>query len=176
MTKLRLSPAVRDSIVAHARDGAPLEVCGVLGGQGVSADGHRRVSTPYPAANVASTPQTRYEIDPETQYAIFTRLEACGEEIVGFYHSHPRGPAEPSATDAALATWPGRSYVIVSLEGEVPTLGSWRWCDTGLAGGAESGPEAGVGTEAVTQVETKSKADGAEDESEQFERERLIFE
>jgi len=172
MTELHLSAAVYDSIVANARDGAPLEVCGVLGGRSESVDEPRRVSTAYPAENVASTPQTRYAIDPETQYAIFTRLEACGEEIVGFYHSHPRGPDRPSATDAALATWPGRSYVIVSLEGGVPRLGSWRWCEAGVGGDGD----AEVETEAERKVKAKRDEDGPKAERGRFMRERLIVE
>ena len=119
-----LPTAVREAICERAREGSPEEICGVLGGT-YEPEGTSRVHSQYPADNVAENPRTHYEIDPEQQLAIFDRLEARGEEIVGFYHSHPRGPAHPSDTDAALATWPDRSYVIVSLEPR--ELGSWRW-------------------------------------------------
>lgn len=119
-----LPAAVRETIRERAREDSPAECCGVLGGA-YEPEGTSRVHSQYPADNVAETPRMRYEIDPEQQLAIFDRLEARGEEIVGFYHSHPRGPARPSDTDAALATWPDRSYVIVSLE--PAELGSWRW-------------------------------------------------
>jgi proteasome lid subunit RPN8/RPN11 len=39
-----------------------------------------------------------------------------GEEIVGFYHSHPDHPAQWSGTDLAEAYWFGCSYVITSVE------------------------------------------------------------
>ncbi|WP_240318879.1 desampylase [Halorussus rarus] len=127
--------SVRDEIVAHAREGAPEEVCGILAGvreaRGEADRTRHRVESRHPAANVAETPRTRYEIDPREQLDLLERIEDAGREVVGFYHSHPRGPAAPSATDAAQATWPDRSYVIVSLgndEGEPEaSLGAWRW-------------------------------------------------
>lgn len=119
-----LPTAVRVAIVEHARQGRPEEICGILGGE-YDPDGRSRVRTQYPTDNVAETPRTRYEIDPEEQLAVFERLEGRGEDIVGFYHSHPRGPARPSETDAAAATWPDHSYLIVSLE--PLEVGSWRW-------------------------------------------------
>ncbi|WP_459806721.1 desampylase [Halopiger thermotolerans] len=121
--ELVIPEAVRDAVLERARDGQPDEICGVFGGDFDSQRSH--VRSQYPAENAAETPRTRYRIDPEEQLAIFERLEDRGEEIVGFYHSHPRGPPRPSATDAAQATWPDRSYLIVSLEPFA--VGSWRW-------------------------------------------------
>jgi proteasome lid subunit RPN8/RPN11 len=130
--------SIREQILAHAREGAPEEVCGVLSGT-ENADEHHdeadhRVEVHHPAENVAERPRTRYEIDPREQLELMETIEDAGREVVGFYHSHPEGPAGPSATDSAQATWPGRSYVIVSLEGtpdesegEAASLGSWRW-------------------------------------------------
>jgi len=123
---------VRAELVAHAREGAPAEVCGVLAGE---LDTHTsRVTGAHRAENVARWPEHRYEIDPEEQYEIFERIEGASEGIVGFYHSHPSGPPGPSETDAEQAAWPERSYVIVILGGDDPDdgsgrarVGSWRW-------------------------------------------------
>ncbi len=126
MPTLCIPEEVRDELVSHAREGAPEEVCGLLGGAR-DGDDHR-VETRHPAENVAETPETRYEIDPREQLDLLERVEDAGREVVGFYHSHPQGPADPSATDAELATWPGRSYVIVSLgDTDAPEVTSWRW-------------------------------------------------
>jgi proteasome lid subunit RPN8/RPN11 len=144
---LVLDRAVRDAIVEHARDGAPEEVCGALGGvhdaggtddidetdrseriddrPDVPRSSHARSATRVP--NVASAPRTRYELDPSEQFRAMEAIEDAGDDVVGFYHSHPRGPPAPSVTDEALATWAGYSYVIVSLGGPEPELGSWRW-------------------------------------------------
>ena len=50
--------------------------------------------------------------------------------IAGVYHSHPRGPAEPSATDVAEAYYPEWIYLIVGLGGARPELRAFR-----IAGG-----------------------------------------
>lgn len=121
---IRLAPGVRDGLVAHAREGAPAEVCGVLGGRWEDGDAH--VTEHRRVANVADAPRTRYELDPAEQVAAIDAIEQAGNEVVGFYHSHPRGPDEPSATDERLATWPGKVYAIVSLAGE-PAVRAWRW-------------------------------------------------
>ena len=105
-----------DAVADHASEGAPAEVCGVLGGsRGQSSesddDAQRdRVTDVYRTENVAESPRTRYRIDPERQLAVLERIDAEGLDVVGFYHSHPTGPAEPSETDAARATWRGYAY------------------------------------------------------------------
>jgi proteasome lid subunit RPN8/RPN11 len=121
---LRLSRDAYDDIVYQGYDGGDEEICGVLAGeygetQSVVREIHR-------AENVADRPQVRYAMDPEEQFEITERVEDAGLEVVGFYHSHPAGPVEPSETDAARATWPGYSYAICAFDG-YPYLGSWRW-------------------------------------------------
>ncbi|MFP9190476.1 desampylase [Natronosalvus vescus] len=126
---LELPESIEEAIVEDARSAVPEECCGVFGG---GFDTNRsRVDSRYPTRNVAAEPRREYRIDPEEQLAVFEELEDRGEEIVGFYHSHPRGPHEPSETDVAGAAWPDRSYVIVSLEGDhgEEVIGSWRWRD-----------------------------------------------
>jgi proteasome lid subunit RPN8/RPN11 len=110
--------AARDRLLALAREGAPAEVCGVLGGR----DG--RVTTAVAVPNVAPTPETRYELDPAATVDAIDRVETAATHL-GFYHSHPRGPPEPSATDEAQATWTGYVYCIVSVP-ESRVL-AWRW-------------------------------------------------
>lgn len=116
-----------DEIVTHAREGGDEEVCGVLGG--TYGPTTSVVESVHRTANVADDPEIRYAIDPETHYEITEQIESAGESIVGFYHSHPAGPAFPSATDAERATWPGYSYVIVALDGHT-YVGAWRWNET----------------------------------------------
>lgn len=127
---LRVTRAVQDALVDHARAGAPEEVCGILAGE---RGDPATATSAHPVENVAETPETRYRIDPEEQLRVMEDVEAAGDEMVGFYHSHPAGPRGPSVTDEARATWPDRSYVIVSLDGESPFVGAWRWTGEGFA-------------------------------------------
>lgn len=116
-----------DEIIDLARESGELEICGILGGH---HDPNRSVvESVHPTANAAAHPRTRYEIDPEKQLSLIEEIEARGQAVVGYYHSHPNGPPRPSATDAEQATWDGYSYVIVSMDGE-PYVGSWRWDGT----------------------------------------------
>jgi proteasome lid subunit RPN8/RPN11 len=122
---LVLPAAVRDSMVEHARAGAPEEVVGVLGGR--RGEEESVVERRYRAENAAAAPETRYEIDPAEELELLERVDDAGLDVVGFYHSHPSGPLAPSETDAELAAWPRYSYVIVSLADGAAELGSWRW-------------------------------------------------
>jgi proteasome lid subunit RPN8/RPN11 len=124
---IELPQAVYDGLTDHAIEGAPDEVCGILGG--AYGDERSVVRSYHRAANAAETPRTEYAIDPEEQLALIDTIEAADQAVAGFYHSHPAGPPGPSETDAARATWPGLSYVIVVLDGEHPYLGAWRWND-----------------------------------------------
>ncbi|RLM53981.1 hypothetical protein DVK02_11180 [Halobellus sp. Atlit-31R] len=113
-----------DEIVHRGYAGGDEEVCGVLAGEyGAEAS---RVSTVFPAENVADAPQIRYAMDPEEQLRLLDAIESRGLDVVGFYHTHPTGPPRPSAVDSERATWTGYSYAICAFDGH-PYLGSWRW-------------------------------------------------
>ena len=107
-----------NAIVAHARVGAPDEVCGVV----AVRDG--TVISVVPTRNAASTPRNRFEIDSRDLMRIVD-IERDGLDV-GFYHSHPDHPARPSQFDLDHA-WPFFSYIIVSVRGGVPEdMTSWR--------------------------------------------------
>ncbi len=78
------------------------------------------------ATNVAETNRARrYVIDPRETLAVEKDLSGTGAEILGFYHSHPDHPAEPSEFDRSHA-WPWYSYVILSIvEREPADLRAW---------------------------------------------------
>ena len=124
MAMLTVTQEVYDAVVDHALRGAPEEVCGVLGGEYAE---ERHASVVRQAENAAADPTVTYRIGPEEQFELMEEIEDAGQEVVGFYHSHPAGPPQPSATDEAQATWPGYSYLIVVLAGDHPYVGSWEW-------------------------------------------------
>lgn len=122
---IEFEQAAYDTVVDHALSGTPEEVCGVLGGD--YGEESSRVESVRRVTNVAARPRTTYEIAPEEQLSVMEAIEEAGRDVVGFYHSHPDGPFGPSRTDAREATWSARSYVIVTLAGRHPVVGSWRW-------------------------------------------------
>lgn len=124
---MRITRSLVDQIVAHAREDAPNECCGMIGG----ADG--RAATIYPATNAEASP-LRYSIDAKEQFDLMRRIEDAGEELVGIYHSHTRSPAYPSQTDVNLAGWPDAVYLIVSLQDpEAPQVRGFWIRDSGIS-------------------------------------------
>jgi [CysO sulfur-carrier protein]-S-L-cysteine hydrolase len=106
---VRISRDFIDEIVAHARDEAPNECCGMVSGaNGAATRVHR-------ARNAFASP-LRYEVHPQDQFRITMEIEDRGEEIAAIYHSHTRSEAYPSQTDINLAAnWPDPLYLICSL-------------------------------------------------------------
>ena len=112
---LKLTQSVYDALRAHGQETYPHECCGVLLGQ---MDGDTRIVTSSARAGNTRTDSAhnRYNIDPKDLIRIQREGRNRGEDIVGFYHSHPDHPAQWSKTDFAEAHWFGCSYVITSVE------------------------------------------------------------
>jgi [CysO sulfur-carrier protein]-S-L-cysteine hydrolase len=104
-----IAPELVDEIVAHAREEAPNECCGMVSGS------EGRASRVYTARNAEASP-LRYTIHPQDQIRIMGEIDDRGEELAAIYHSHTKTPAEPSQTDINLAqNWPDPVYLICSL-------------------------------------------------------------
>jgi [CysO sulfur-carrier protein]-S-L-cysteine hydrolase len=109
---MRIPKPIYEELLEHAREDAPNECCGLIGGE----DGVAK--TVYRARNAEASP-LRYNLDPQDQFRIMTEMEERGEELAAIYHSHTASPAYPSQTDINLAAYPDALYLIVSLaEGE----------------------------------------------------------
>ncbi len=107
---MRISQALLDELVAHAREDVPNECCGLIGGvDGVATEIHR-------VENAAASP-LRFEMDPQAQYNAWKAIEDDGKELLAIYHSHTKSAAYPSQTDVNQAVaWPDPVWVIVSLQ------------------------------------------------------------
>src|ERR1700681_3533399 len=113
---LNLSQSDYQALRRHGEETYPHECCGVLLGR-FADDGTKTVSRIARCGNTREdSPHNRYHIDPKELIRIQREGRERGEDIVGYYHSHPDHPAQPSKTDLADAHWPGYSYVITSVE------------------------------------------------------------
>lgn len=115
------------AILDHAIEDAPLEACGILAGH--REGGRSVVERVHRTANVAAAPRLTYAIDPEEQFRTMETIEENGQSVLGFYHSHPAGPATPSEVDRERASWPDHHYLIASLARRPPVLDGWTWRD-----------------------------------------------
>lgn len=120
METIQIPQAIYDEIIAHAREGKPEEICGILRGRGNEA------FQLYRAENVADERIENYDVDPKALMMQF-EFEEAGDELMGIYHSHPVSVAWPSATDAWNANYPDSYYLICSLEyDDAPILRTFR--------------------------------------------------
>jgi proteasome lid subunit RPN8/RPN11 len=122
--ELILTRPAYEAIAAHALEGYPHEVVGILAGPA------GRVTRAQPLINErADSPRNRYHVSGLVLARAERALEAEGYAILGYYHSHPDHPARYSETDRDAAL-PNLSYVIASVaDGRVADLRSWRLRD-----------------------------------------------
>ena len=102
-----LRPAMVREMIAHAAEASPREACGLI-----VYDGAGRPVRLYRTTNVHPDPD-RFELDPVEHFGVVREADEHGWWIGAVYHSHPQGPARPSATDLAAGIDPAWiSFVI----------------------------------------------------------------
>jgi proteasome lid subunit RPN8/RPN11 len=118
---LLLNTQVDAAIRAHGAETYPNECCGAL----IGRDGVVTETLALPNTTEEG-PRRRFMVRPQDYRAAERRAGELGGELLGFYHSHPDHPAQPSQYDLDHA-WPFFSYVIVSVrEGVSGDMTSWR--------------------------------------------------
>ena len=98
---LYLSDELAAFLLSAAARAFPLESCGLIEGR-ETEDGWIATAV-HEAANLAEDPARAFLIDPEVQFKLLRTLRGTASRLIGCYHSHPGGPADPSATDSAQA-------------------------------------------------------------------------
>ena len=105
---IRIATGVFESLLAEARGAQPNECCGLVTGK------PGLVETVVPARNVSPHPATSFEIDPGMLMRTHRDVRDRQHQVLGHYHSHPNGSAQPSLRDAARATHNGQVWLIVA--------------------------------------------------------------
>lgn len=125
---LCLNHTVLHKMKVHAMGTYPEECCGVVLGE--EADGHRRVHDVLAIHNTVDRQRNRrFLVSPEEYRRAEQHARDQGMQILGWYHSHPDHPAQPSSFDLNHAL-PWFSYVIVSVERGIPaSVRSWLMRD-----------------------------------------------
>jgi len=123
---MRIPKRIYEELVAHAREEAPNECCGLIGGSNGEA------KTLYRARNAEASP-LRYNLDPQDQFRIMTEMEERGEQLSAIYHSHTHTEAYPSSTDVNLAA---NTATVTFNFSEAPT--DFSLANTSATGGSLS--------------------------------------
>ena len=121
-SKVRLAGSVDEAIRLEAARSYPHEGCGALLGRTA-----RHVSETLALPNEESgSPRTRFTVSPRDYVAVEESADARGLLLLGFWHSHPDHPAQPSTTDRTFA-WPGLLTLVIAVEcGEPGELTAWE--------------------------------------------------
>ncbi|HEX2268599.1 MAG TPA: M67 family metallopeptidase [Pyrinomonadaceae bacterium] len=118
MPPIQLRREHLEAMIEHARESAPAECCGLIGGTS-----EMKAVTLYRLRNVTSEPEVRYEAAPEDLFNAQRQMRERGEELLAIYHSHPRAVEPvPSETDVNLAYYPSATYLIIGLAGTGPIV------------------------------------------------------
>ena len=121
---LRLPQVAYAQMVALAYDELPLEACGLIGGDPLTA----KVDRFYPCRNEAESSKL-YTVAGKDMLKADRDAEDRGFELIGVMHSHTHTDAYPSPTDVRQAIDPSWHYLIVSLKYDAPVLRSYRIVD-----------------------------------------------
>ena len=123
---LEVTSGVLATLREEAARAFPGECCGLLLGRG------ERIEAAAPAANVHPDPRTHFEIDPAALIATHRAARAGGAQVIGYFHSHPRGHPRPSAVDCEHSSGDGRAWAVIAGGGggppseELYTVTFWR--------------------------------------------------
>jgi proteasome lid subunit RPN8/RPN11 len=105
--RVLIADAALHTARAEAAASPDREVCGLLLGR------PGLIERALPTANVAPDPTCWFEVDPQALFAALRAERVGGAQVLGHYHSHPSGSADPSPRDRAAAE-PGRLWLILS--------------------------------------------------------------
>ena len=128
MELVRCTLAAEGELRSLAAQSYPLEGCGIL----IGHTQHPSSGTPLVVEAIAGhnlvrdRARDRYELDPLDILAAERRARDHHMDVVGFWHTHPDHPAEPSGFDTERA-WADYVYVICSTVPEgVMDMRWWR--------------------------------------------------
>lgn len=153
---LLIPSGITEDMIAHARELAPHECCGILAGNNQTVSRNYRITNIL--ANMSEGELSRFEgaklsdlqrLSPEERADIAFQMDAREMamaqrdirskelDLIGFYHSHTFSPARPSQTDITIAmefesyrktlNFPEPLHLIISLEDtENPVIRAYR--------------------------------------------------
>ena len=108
-----IAPDHLRAIIDSAEAAYPEECCGLLSGS--EADGVVSVDDVHGSDNLAADRSRRFEVDPALRLRLQRTLRGSAHHVVGIYHSHPDGPAQPSPRDLDAAWEPDLVWLVVAV-------------------------------------------------------------
>lgn len=110
---VRMKKEILERLKNSALQNPQQECCGLLAGR----DG--AIVRIFPATNALAS-ATEYEIAPKELFQHLREIRKAGLELMGIYHSHPKGDNQPSSRDVERAYYPDLAYFILSPRKDTP--------------------------------------------------------
>ena len=92
MQKIILSKLQKKILLDHTCKEEPNEACAILYGN------NNIVKEIWLTNNIDSSP-TEFTLSPEQTLEMYRKCDELNLEVIGIFHSHPKGEAQPSNTD-----------------------------------------------------------------------------
>ncbi len=127
--KLVLPARLQERIAREALAAYPRECCGLI--EGINENGMLRAAALHPGRNLAAAAD-RFELDPADHIAALKASRANGHVLIGCYHSHPDGKAEPSPRDLGGAAEADFLWLIAATDGVQCRLAGFVYRRTGF--------------------------------------------
>ena len=127
--KLVLPARLQERIAREALAAFPRECCGLI--EGINENGTLHAVALHPGRNLASSAD-RFELDPADHIAALKSARANGHVLIGCYHSHPGGKAEPSPRDLGGAAEADFLWLIAATDGVQCRLAGFVYRRTGF--------------------------------------------
>lgn len=121
---IRITQEAYDSILAQAKQDAPVESCGYALGEKTeetATEAGLLITHNYRLTNIDHA-EEHFTMDPKEQFAAIKYARQNGLKVIGNWHSHPASPSRPSEEDKRLAFDPNILYLILSLAPDVSGL------------------------------------------------------
>jgi proteasome lid subunit RPN8/RPN11 len=114
MDKLIIPIHISKNILEHVSINIPEESCGLLAGH------DNKVTIEIPITNQLHSP-IKYFMDPMELLKALETIETLNLDLLGIFHSHPKGPPIPSETDIKEFLYPGVATIIC-----YPESNNWK--------------------------------------------------
>ncbi len=106
--QIKIDRSVYEAMLESAKKAAPLEACGLCGGN------NWHITQFYELTNADASAE-HFSMLPQEQFAVIKDMRSKGLKLLAIWHSHPATPARMSGEDLRLAYTPDVVYLILSL-------------------------------------------------------------
>jgi len=120
LNELAISNLFMDEMIRHVIACLPEEACGLIGGKQL------KTNVIIPIENTLHSP-VRFRMDELKLLEALNQLEKMRMDLIGTFHSHPKGPPYPSHTDIEELQMLGLIHLICVPDSDSIKIERGQW-------------------------------------------------